>query len=502
MYDVVLFSDTNGSIGWGRDAGAYTIASQLRKNGYRVKTIDFFSFFDFNRFKNVIDTYVSKKTLFLGFSCTHMTSVLPQNLEDYYMNYQTKYKDNIVNVYLPFPPDTVTEWFAYVKELYPNIKTVVGGLKVAHKIQLQKKYPFIDLWVGGLADSSIVYVANSLKNNIDIPKKLIKSEIEHPYPEEEFCNTSIQWHKTDDTIFEGEALPMEISRGCPFKCTFCDFPKRGKNTWIKNEDAIRNELLFNYENFGTTKYMISDSQINESIDKMRMVHKVFTSMPFKVEWTGFCRLELLNTYPEMVDLIYESGCKSVMWGIETINPNTGKIIGKNTNLKQIEYLLDLCKKRWGNEIITGSGFVFGLPNETAETIKDLTNWLTVQPYLDSWVISALYIGDYDPKKSYAKSFSKIQLDPKKYGYSTEKSPDKWSYDNISRDSMLNTVEEFYHESRHLRSIVAKHCYMRCLNLGFSHEELLKANLGNEEWVHEAINRYRYLAKVYFKRNKI
>jgi radical SAM superfamily enzyme YgiQ (UPF0313 family) len=506
MYNAVIFTECNGSIGWGRDAGAYTVASQLRSVGYSVKTIDFFSFFDFEKFKNVIDKFVSNDTLFLGFSCTHFSTLLPHMLERHWLNeFDRDIRNTNWNVYFPFYPPMLERWFEYAKNKYPQLKIIVGGQKVSQKVALQQQYPMVDIWVAGMADVSIIAIADNLSDGMSL-KKNIKSEYDYPkYNECDFCKSSINWNKQDDNIFPFEALPIEIARWCPFKCAFCDFPKKKKGTWIKTEETLSNELYRNYEQFGTTDYAIMDYQINESVEKMEMIHRVFTSMPFKVHWTGFCRLELIHTHPEMIDMIYESGARSIMWGIETINPATGPIVSKNTKLSDIENALTKCRAKWGNDVIMGSGFVLGLPGESIESCNEMIDWLETQTLLDGWEMCPLFIGDYDPNKEYTIDYSKIQKDPIKYGYDVKMEKvdgrfiETWHNNGMTKSKMIDLINKSYNaKSRDRRSLITNHGYLRCQNIGFKHDELLDATYANKEWFIEYINKYRDLAELYFK----
>ena len=82
------------------------------------------------------------------------------------------------NVYFPFPQEEITQWFDYAKNKYPQIRIVVGGQKVAQKQALQKKYPMVDHWVGGMADRSVIGLLTDLKSNKIIPLK-VKSESDY-----------------------------------------------------------------------------------------------------------------------------------------------------------------------------------------------------------------------------------------------------------------------------------------------------------------------------------
>ena len=62
--------------------------------------------------------------------------------------------------------------------------------------------------------------------------------------------TKFRWNK-NDCIQTGETLPLEISRGCIFKCKFCRYPYIGKtkNDFSKSIDNVVEELEYNYNNF-------------------------------------------------------------------------------------------------------------------------------------------------------------------------------------------------------------------------------------------------------------
>jgi hypothetical protein len=63
---------------------------------------------------------------------------------------------------------------------------------------------------------------------------------------------------------------MEIARGCIFSCAYCHFDLIGKRIgdWTKNPETIKEEMIRNYELYGTTHYMFSDELINESLPKL------------------------------------------------------------------------------------------------------------------------------------------------------------------------------------------------------------------------------------------
>jgi radical SAM superfamily enzyme YgiQ (UPF0313 family) len=509
MYDAIFFTECNGSPGWGRDAGCYTVSSRLREHGYTTKVIDFFSHFNFERFKKSIDNFADSNTLILGFSSTHFSSLKPEDWYTYWRTDNRTRKSDMWNVYFPFEPTEMEEWITYAKSKYPKLKVIVGGQKVAQKQALQKKYPFVDHWIGGMADVSIVEILSELKQGKTLSNR-IKSEHEYgSISEHDFNYSKIHWND-DDNIFPGEALPLEVSRGCPFNCAFCDYRKKEVNTWTLDSTHLRDMLIENYERFDVKHYMLTDFQVNENSNKMDMLFKVFTSLPFKITWAGFGRLDILATKTDMINQIYESGCRSMQWGIETITDAVGPIIGKVTRRDSIETALENCKSVWGNDIIMGSGFVLGLPGEDLNSCKNVLKWISEQPWLDAWEITPLYIGQYNANKAYTIDYSRIQIDPKKFGYDISLTlnskgyyTEDWYNNDMSKSVVIKLIEEEQTGEAWQRRLMTSYLnYSRSSNLGFDHDDLLVANKYNTEWINEHARRYIELGTKYLKINKL
>ena len=66
MSDVILFTDVNGCFGFGRYAGTYRIATELRDIGLNVQTVDFCMSFTVEEILEILLKYMNSNTLFLN----------------------------------------------------------------------------------------------------------------------------------------------------------------------------------------------------------------------------------------------------------------------------------------------------------------------------------------------------------------------------------------------------------------------------------------------------
>ncbi len=504
--EVILFTECNGSPGWGRDAGCYMIASQLRKSGFTVQTIDFFSFMNDYKMDCIINNFFTSATIAVGFSSTHFSSYLPKDFDGWMSSAKRTEKNNAWNTYFPFASEEMQAYIDKMKKKSPNLKVIVGGQKVVQKRKLQDNYLFVDYWVEGMADKSIVAICQDLIKGQQLPKKRISSEKDYP-PFEEFSESSILWEK-NDFLFEKEALPLEIARGCPFACSFCDYKKKKNGELIKKPEFLEKELIRNYELFGINHYMITDFLVNESLEKTEMVYNVFSKLPFKVEWSGFARLDLIEKYPKMIDLLAQSGAKSIMWGIESVRKEVSRYVGKVCDQERIERLLVTIKSAWGDSIVTGSGFIIGLPKETEETAKAQLDWiLQCNKYLHGYEVTPLFIGGYTPSKSASIDYSKIQKTPEKFGYEISMISgvngfsEEWTIGEtgFTKSKAITMIEDYQNLPKweNGRLIGTYHNYSRLRNLDLTHEDILQSFAGNTEFINKTRTNYYEKSHRYF-----
>ena len=111
----------------GRAAGAYKIATEIRKAGYTCQVVDFFTKFSSDQMKKIISSFIGEDTLIVGFSSTFFTSVAGMaEGQTVAARYFSREK---VTVNYPYSPETMTKWFDEMKQINPKIKIVLGGGK-------------------------------------------------------------------------------------------------------------------------------------------------------------------------------------------------------------------------------------------------------------------------------------------------------------------------------------------------------------------------------------
>lgn len=69
---VILFTDVADTVGYGKYAGTYKIATEIRNNGYTCQVVDLFSHYSYSELEDIVTKFCSTDTILVGFSCSLM----------------------------------------------------------------------------------------------------------------------------------------------------------------------------------------------------------------------------------------------------------------------------------------------------------------------------------------------------------------------------------------------------------------------------------------------
>lgn len=494
-YDVIFFTDMTDRSWHIKPLGAFRLATELRKHGYTAKVIDLFSTFcqgdDITKFEinKILDHLVGENTLFLGFSSTFFGEDWPDDIPvPPNMIERTAFKNKIQSVY-PFNRVKFAEWCALLKQKYPNVKLVFGGSGVNATTHINE---YVDYNVIGISDVQVINLVEHLKygksiqympqliNGVKTNTKLISFD-EKGF-QFDFSNQSkTVWEETDH-VMQGEVLPIEISRGCLFKCKFCSYPLLGRSkndpAYKKNVDLLADELRENYEKFGVTRYSITDDTLNESTEKLLMIQESIKKSGVNIEFFAYLRVDLLYVYQEQIPLLREMGLRSAFFGIETLNEKSGKAIGKGLHPDKIKEALQICRNIWGSEVSIYTSFISGLPYETPETLTNSMNYIVYESPVDDFGCTPLMFNKFEGV--WTSEFSKNAED---YGYEISYSEKFrtwiWKNENWTLKTAYDAATNFFNEGVTAnRKRIASIDIIGLMNSGYNYHDIRDKKLSD------------------------
>lgn len=414
-----------------RGHGAYAIASWIRENGYTVKVIDFCHTLPTSELINITKKYVTDDTYAIAVSSTFMLDTESKDGELNRINY---------NAFAE--PKWLLDARCILEQEFPNLDWIVGGSN--SYLSYEKEW----IKIHGYGEDQILHYLN---------KKSTKS-VENKF---DILSSNTRYGMTD-TIIPSEVLNIEASRGCQFKCSFCRYAGIGKKkgTYIRRIDHIRDELIYNYENFGTTSYTITCDTFNESQEKVLLFSKMVKTLPFKLSWVGYNRLDLIHRFPEQIDLLKDSGMIASFFGIESFNKVASKAVGKAWNGTNAKNFLLKLKQRMPDVTFTIS-LIAGLPGETESDVRSSVDWLLDNDF-KSFVVYPLSIN-----RTLNGDKSIFDLSAEQYGYSFPKplQPGFWKNEHFDILTANVLTRRINRETEHLK-IAPAFLLPHLLNAGY------------------------------------
>ncbi len=385
-----------------RVLGPYQVAWYLRKHNYSVQVIDFIFKFTEEQTLDLIFKHITPETKILGVGLMILLD----------------------NPSVKSTVDKIANVLRKVKKEYPNIKLVVGGASSPFWSRHFRNGSLFDYVITGYAENTTLALCNYLYRNGQHPRfdlingnKTIKEEfIQGLEVQHTIENSNHIWHKRD-AIQQGETLPLELSRGCIFKCKFCSYPHIGKNKkdFNRNMECVKEELIHNYENFRVTNYYMIDDTFNADHGRMVEFANMVRTLPFKINYVTYLRLDLIHAHPETEDILLESGLLGAQIGIETFNQKASDLIGKSWLAKNSkEYLPKLLFDKWKNKVAVRTSMITGIPPETFEECKQSNKWM-IENKIGSWSWLPLYISR-DAHNPYRSEFD---MDATKFNFQWE-----------------------------------------------------------------------------------
>ena len=486
MYDIILFTDlTNANVPF-KTMGVYKIANVLRLKGYKVKVVNNLLWIlenEYSSFMTYLESVVTDNTKMFGFSTTFMSIVTDYKDEflvsksgftKWHKQGERPTNKNINQLSHNYKIKPVfLKFLSELKCKFYKTKRVMGGDTATSHI-IWNLCNDIEYWIQGLAETSIV----EFMRKIDIVDtgifKYDRYASLYDFHNENFHYT------LEDGILENETLPFEMSRGCRFKCKFCSYPLLGRsskdNKYLKSQDSIFREMKYNYENFNTKNYIFLCDTFNETTDKLLDIKNVIDKLKINLRFFSYLRIDLIHRYPEQISILRDMGVSGAHFGIESLNHEAAKSIGKGLHTDKVLNTLEKCKNSWGNDTIIHSGFIVGLPNDTVETVEEWSGWLEKnETPLTSWSLKALNMNmKADDKLSYQSEFD---INAEKYGY--DRSGKYWKNKHWTYKSANEWIDNFYKKSNKEYSkyrTPSPHKALSFLNLDFTWDEIFNSHL--------------------------
>lgn len=184
-------------------------------------------------------------------------------------------------------------------------------------------------------------------------------------------------------------ISMMLSRGCPFKCTFCDAPiTMGKKIRFWSIDRVIADIRFNVEKYNCRNFVFKDSTFTANKKWADAFCDALIASGLNIKWRCNTRVNLVP--PPLLEKMKKAGCYVINFGVESGSPEILKNIQKEVN---IDAIYDAHKRCRQLGIRTYATFIIGSPGETDATVKESIKVACgIRPNLAMFFVCTAYPG--------------------------------------------------------------------------------------------------------------
>jgi p-methyltransferase len=164
----------------------------------------------------------------------------------------------------------------------------------------------------------------------------------------------------------GGAAQTRTAFGCPFKCTFCDYPLRAEGKWKTYDmETIEREMAALDARPGVTDVVFIDDTFNFPIPRFVKILEMMIRRKFSFRWYSYFRCNLAT--PEIVALMRESNCGGVFLGIESGDDHVLELMKKKATVAEYTRGIGLLNAAG---IPSFASLIVGFPGETRQSVDN------------------------------------------------------------------------------------------------------------------------------------
>lgn len=302
-----------------------------------------------------------------------------------------------------------------IKQERPEIPIVLGGAHVdstkADVFEMQEGQDCFDFAVHGEGEYTLLEICRNIQEHGPSDPKVYCKDVGNaiyrgadgtvvvnpprPFNFELDELPSVDFDLVNVDSYQIPSLPghkvisMMLSRGCPFKCTFCDAPLvMGKKIRFWSIPRIVQDIKYYKQKYGVTSFSFRDSTFTANKKWTKELCDAFLEADLRIQWRINTRANLVP--PELLELMAKAGCTTINFGVESGHPTILKRIKKEVDLEEVVDAFERCRKL---RIGTYATFMMGNPGETEETaLATIAFSKRIRPWMAMFFVSTAYPG--------------------------------------------------------------------------------------------------------------
>lgn len=264
-----------------------------------------------------------------------------------------------------------------VKEIDEDIQVVLGGPHV-HIFPVETiRLPRVDYVVLGEGEVTFGHLVDNIHDREALKevkglvfrdngrvintgmRPLIDNLDELPFPAR---HLTPYWKYSSLLAKRTPVTTMFTSRGCPYRCSFCDRPHLGKAFRWRSAKNVVDEME-ECVNMGIHEFLVYDDTFTVHRQRVFDICDEIIRRKLDIGWDIRTRVDKVNK--EMLRKLKQARCERIHYGVETGTEKILKVLQKDITLEQARSAFRMTKEVG---ISTLAYFMIGSPTETREDI--------------------------------------------------------------------------------------------------------------------------------------
>ena len=250
----------------------------------------------------------------------------------------------------------------YLREAHPDARMVAGGPQ-ATALPEEVSRDFDNVVVGE-GEQALLRIVQALEAGLAITPVLREPVIEDldslPFPDYRLVDL-----KSYDRVIGGRrCVSVLTTRGCPYRCLFCNSVVMGNSPRVRFRSAqhVAAEIRALKQQYGIVAFRFQDDTF--TLDASRIEALAGLLRPESIRYRCFGRVGHCNQ--AVTDQLYASGCRHIAFGVESGSPQMLDVMMKGQTVDDIRSGIANAK---ASGLRVRVFLLVGFPGETWETVQ-------------------------------------------------------------------------------------------------------------------------------------
>jgi len=259
----------------------------------------------------------------------------------------------------------------------PEAVVVAGGAHASGKPEETLSEGF-DAVIVGEGEYTFLNLVKNVATGKDFEKITISPRVDVntlPFPARHLVNLKAYTRK----IAGEPATTVITSRGCPYRCAFCEKSVHGEGIRFRAVQSIIEEIKQVIGQYGIKTFKFEDDTFTLNRNRLYKLLDELKKLDIRFRCQGNARTD---TYEDFMRL-YEAGCRHIIFGIESGSQHVLDLVNKQVTVEQNRQAIINAKKAG---LIVRANLMVGNPGESWETVEETLSFMwQTQP--QQWILT-------------------------------------------------------------------------------------------------------------------